>query len=54
MLVQDIHECAIDEGCTGSEAAKSDHTTLAHWQFAQARSIGVLGSSSVRISCGPI
>jgi hypothetical protein len=36
------------------DTSKSDHTTLAHWQLTQARSIGVLGSSSVRISCGLI
>ena len=35
-------------------STKSDHTTLAHWQFAQAHSIGVLGSLSVRISYGLI
>jgi hypothetical protein len=34
--------------------SKSDHTTLAHWQLAQASSRGVLGSSSVRIPCGLI
>ena len=34
--------------------AKSDHTTLAHWQRVQVRSTGVFESSSVRISCGLI
>ena len=37
------------EAVTGS---KSDHTTLAHWSLALLRRIGVLGLSSVRISCG--
>jgi hypothetical protein len=37
-----------------NSAAKSDRITLAHWQLAQVSSIGILGSSSVRISCGLI
>ena len=34
--------------------AKSDHTTLAHWQRVQGHNIGVIRSSSVRISSGLI
>ena len=35
-------------------APKSDHTTLAHWQFTSACILSVGRMSSVRISCGLI